>query len=66
VVNIEPQISSRTFEFGVGFANEIQNFVDAAQGRTESVAPAWHGVEIVRILEAIYESAEAGREVSLA
>src|SRR5699024_1088986 len=53
VVNIEPQIASRTFEFGVGFANEIQNFVDAAQGRAESIAPAWHGVEIVRILEAI-------------
>ena len=66
VVNIEPQIASRTFEFGVGFANEIQNFVDAAQGRAESIAPAWHGVEIVRILEAIYESARTGREISLA
>ena len=66
VVNIEPQIASRTFEFGVGFANEIQNFVEASLGRAESVAPAWHGVEIVRILEAIYASAESGREVSLA
>ncbi|MDN5821449.1 MAG: Gfo/Idh/MocA family oxidoreductase [Brachybacterium sp.] len=65
VVNIEPQIGSRSFEFGVGFANEIQNFVDASQGRAESIAPAWHGVEIVRILEAIYESARLGREVSL-
>jgi predicted dehydrogenase len=65
VVNIEPQISSRTFEFGVGFASEIQNFVDASLGRAETIAPAWHGVEIVRILEAIYESAEAGREVAL-
>src|SRR5699024_5676649 len=64
--NIEPQIASRTFEFGVGFANEIQNFVDAAQGRAESIAPAWHGVEIVRILEAIYESARTGRGGSLA
>lgn len=65
VVNIEPQIASRTFEFGVGFANEIQNFVDASLGRAESIAPAWHGVEIARILEAIYASAESGREVSL-
>ncbi|WP_262425001.1 Gfo/Idh/MocA family oxidoreductase [Brachybacterium sp. Z12] len=64
-MNIEPQIGSRTFEFGTGFANEIQNFVDASLGRAESVAPAWHGVEIVRILEAIYESAAAGREISL-
>jgi predicted dehydrogenase len=65
VVNIEPQIASRSFEFGVGFAQEIQNFVDASLGRAESIAPAWHGVEIVRILEAIYESARLGREVSL-
>lgn len=65
VVNIEPQIASRTFEFGVGFAHEIQNFVDASLGRAESVAPAWHGVEIVRILEAIYASAESGQEISL-
>ena len=65
VVNIEPQISSRTFEFGVGFANEIQNFVDASLGRAESIAPAWHGVEIVRIVEAIYDSARQRREISL-
>lgn len=65
VVNIEPQIASRTFEFGPGFANEIQNFVDAGLGRAESVAPAWHGVEIVRILEGIYESARTGREVTM-
>ena len=66
VVNIEPQIASRTFEFGTGFAREIQNFVDAGLGRAESVAPAWHGVEIVRILEAIYASAESGKEVTIA
>ena len=66
MVNIEPQISSRTFEFGVGFAAEIQNFVDASLGRADSVAPAWHGVEIMRIIEAIYDSAAAGREISLA
>ncbi|WP_114853903.1 Gfo/Idh/MocA family protein [Brachybacterium sp. YJGR34] len=65
VVNIEPQIGSRTFEFGVGFGLEIQNFVDAGLGRAESIAPAWHGVEIVRILEAIYESAATGQEVAL-
>ena len=65
VVNIEPQIGSRTFELAAGFRNEIANFVDASLGRAESVAPAWHGVEIVRLLEAIYESAETGREVML-
>ena len=65
VVNITPQISSGTFEMGAGFGNEIANFVDAALGRAESVAPAEHGVEMARILEAVYTSAAEGREVRL-
>jgi predicted dehydrogenase len=65
VINITPQISSGTLEFGKAFSNEIANFVDAGLGRAESIAPAWHGVEIVRILEAIYTSAESGKEVIL-
>src|SRR5699024_1732714 len=65
-VNIEPQIASRTFEFGVGCPKEIQYFVGAAQGRADSIAPSWHGVEIARIREAIDESARTGREISLA
>jgi predicted dehydrogenase len=65
VVNVTPQISSGTLEFDKAFRNEIGNFVDASLGRTESVAPAAHGVEIVRILEAIYRSAELGEEVRL-
>lgn len=65
VVNITPQISSGSFELGKAFANEIANFVDAGLGRAETVAPASHGVEIVKILEAIYTSAQQGREVTL-
>ena len=65
VVNITPQISSGTFEMGAGFGNEIANFVDASLGRAESVAPAEHGVEMARILEAVYTSAAEGREVRL-
>ena len=65
VVNITPQISSGTFEMGAGFGNEIANFVDASLGRAESVAPAEHGVEMARILEAVYTSAAKGREIRL-
>lgn len=66
VVNITPQISSGTFEMGAGFDNEIANFVDTVLGRAESIAPAEHGVEMARILEAVYTSAEQGRELRLA
>jgi predicted dehydrogenase len=65
VVNVTPQISSPSFELERGFANEIGNFVDAIQGRAASVAPVAHGVEITRILEGIYASAEAGREIEI-
>jgi predicted dehydrogenase len=65
VINITPQISSGTFELVPGFRNEIGNFVDASLGRVESVAPAWHGVEIMKILDGIYTSADSGKEVTL-
>jgi predicted dehydrogenase len=65
VINISPQISSGSFELTPGFANEIANFVDASLGRAESVAPAWHGVEIMKILDGIYASADSGKEITL-
>src|SRR5699024_11287834 len=65
ILNITPQISSGSFELGKAFTNEIANFVDAGLGRAESVAPVGHGLEIVKILEAIYASAQDGREVQL-
>ena len=49
----------------VEFQNEIDHFVDCLLGRAECIAPAEDGVQIMRILNAIYESAETGREVLL-
>jgi predicted dehydrogenase len=65
IVNVTPQIGSGTFEMEAGFRAEIAHFVDSALGRVENLAPVEHGVEIVRILEAIYESAATQREVVL-
>lgn len=49
----------------VEFQNEIDHFVDCLLGRAKCIAPAEDGVQIMRILNAIYESAETGREVLL-
>lgn len=65
VINVTPQISSPTFEGKVSFQNEIDNFVDSVLGRTECMAPAWHGTEIMKILDGIYTSSEAGKELTL-
>ena len=52
--------------FGMGvFKDELQNFADAINGVAECRNPAEDGVEIMKILDAIYKSAEIGHEVIL-
>ncbi len=65
VLNVTPQLSSSTFDLTEGFASEIENFVASCLGEAQSVAPAWHGAEIMKMLDAVYESARLGREVTL-
>lgn len=45
------------------FNNEIDHYVDCLLGRTECRSPAGDGVALMKILDAIYRSAETGHEV---
>ena len=45
------------------FCREINHFVDCVLNGTECIAPAEDGVEIMKILDAVYESARTGHEV---
>lgn len=64
-VNLQPQVGVHsTFNLDDGFSHEIANFVDACRGEAESIAPAWHGAEIQKILNAVYDSAAQGREIT--
>ena len=45
------------------FADEIRHFVNCTQGKAECKSPAEDGVELMKILRAIYKSAETGHEV---
>ncbi len=65
VINIAPQVDLLTFDFDEGFQNEIDHFVSLCLCEAEEVAPVAHGVEVMRMLTAIYESAALGREVAL-
>lgn len=47
------------------FANEINHFVDCVLNGTECIAPAQDGIDMMRILDAVYESARTGHEVIL-
>ncbi|MFF2482260.1 Gfo/Idh/MocA family protein [Paenibacillus sp. NPDC058071] len=65
IVNIEPQIDHRTFQFQGSFNNEISHFVDCCQGNAQPISPVEDGVELMRILNAVYESAATGKEIVL-
>ncbi len=45
------------------FQREIDHFVDCALNGTKCKAPAQDGVEMMKILDAVYESAKTGHEV---
>ncbi|WMJ22971.1 Gfo/Idh/MocA family oxidoreductase [Paludicola sp. MB14-C6] len=47
------------------FANEINHFVSCITDGIPCISPAQDGVDIMRILDAIYESARTGHEVVL-
>jgi predicted dehydrogenase len=64
IVESTPVIDSLSFDLEPAFQNEIDGFVRAVRGIAPSVAPARHGVELTRIITAIYASAEKGQEVS--
>lgn len=65
IVNLLPQVDLLTFNFNEGFQNEIDHFVSLCLGDADEIAPVSHGVEIMRMLVAIYESATSGHEVIL-
>jgi len=53
------------FDFEGAFDAEIRGFVDAATGKAACIAPAEDGVELMKILDGIYDSARTGHEVVL-
>ena len=63
-VNVKP-CDSIALEFNGLFEREIKGFVDAVNGDAPCIATAEDGVELMRIIDAIYESAETGRSVEI-
>jgi predicted dehydrogenase len=65
MLNLVPQIDHRTFDLVEGFRGEIHNFVQACLGREDVLAPVQDGVQVTRMVAAVYASAAAGHEVRL-
>jgi len=63
ILNVEPQVNSKGFHFSQAFQAEIDHFVNCVQTGSEPISPVEDGVEIMKILRGIYESAATGKEV---
>lgn len=57
--------TSTALSFEGLFQNEINHYIDAVKNGTECIAPAEDGVVLMKILDALYESARTGHEVVL-
>lgn len=63
ILNAHPQVDNPSFDFANAFQNEINHFIAATRGEKETLSPVQDGVEIMKILVGVYESAKTGREV---
>jgi predicted dehydrogenase len=65
MLNLVPQIDHLSFDVDEGFRGEIDNFVRACLGNEPVLAPVEDGVQVTRMVAAVYASAAAGCEVRL-
>jgi len=65
ILNVTPEIDASSFDMMSGFQNEIDHFITCVKGEADTIAPVEDGVEIMKVLAAIYESSETGKEVYL-
>lgn len=64
VLNLHPQIDELSFDFA-SFGKEVAHFVDLIRGEADPVAPVADGLEMMKILTSIYESAKQGKEIAI-
>jgi len=65
ILNVTPQTDSNSFQFEAAFQNEINHFINCVQTGEQPLSPVEDGVEMMKILCGIYESAAKGEEIRL-
>jgi len=63
ILNATPQLDNLSFDFKDAFQREINHFVAASLGEKDTLSPVQDGVEMMKILCGIYESAATGKEI---
>ena len=64
-INITPAGGGAQFQFTQSFNAEIAHFIDCVQYGVPCRAPAEDGVILMKMIDAIYKSAETGHEVEI-
>ncbi|PAV31245.1 oxidoreductase [Virgibacillus profundi] len=65
IMNVTPQVDNLGFDVHKAFINEINHFVDCCLEGSENIAPVADGVQVMKMLNAIYESANTGKKIYL-
>jgi predicted dehydrogenase len=66
LVNVTPISTEKNVDiFRTGFEKEIRNFINVIKGEEEPVTPAEDGVYLMKLIDAIYDSARQGKEIVL-
>lgn len=65
ILNMTPQIDNLSFDFVSAFTNEINHFIECCLDGKETLAPVEDGVQVMKMLNAVYESANTGKEIYL-
>lgn len=63
LVDEKPVIDPVFLDFQAAFDEEIKHFIDCIENHVPCISPGEDGVELMKILDAIYESAKTGHEV---
>jgi predicted dehydrogenase len=65
LVNVTPSLSVGRNSYKLSYENEIRHFLDCTRTRARPEAPGEEALGMLRIMEALYQSAVEGREVRL-
>ena len=65
MVNTTPAFLSKETDFTSLFRSKLRNFVDGVMHGKQLEAPGEAGLAVQKILDGVYRSAEAGREVKI-
>ncbi|MGG1515345.1 Gfo/Idh/MocA family oxidoreductase [Paenibacillus oryzisoli] len=65
ITNVSPQTNNKSIEINSAFQNEISHFVSCVLSGETPISPVEDGINMMKILCGIYESAAKGQEIRL-